>query len=72
MAVVTVVRSLVGRPVELPGDVTIRPWHYVELVGALSPEMRRVLYSESTNGVVQLGRVVDGSPLPRCDLGPVN
>lgn len=60
-----------GRELDLPGDVSIRPWHYVEIVGEVSPEMKQVLRAMDANGQVQLGRVIDGRPLPKCDLGPV-
>lgn len=62
MALITVVRSLVGRVVELPGDVKIRPWHFVEL-DELTPEMKAELKALRDQRVVQLGQVLDGAPL---------
>jgi hypothetical protein len=63
MALVTVVRSLVGVTLELPGPVYVRPWHFVELED-LPEEMRIRLRELQASKVIQLGQVLDGSPLP--------
>lgn len=63
MALVTVVRSLVGITLTLPDRVYVRPWHFVELE-ELSGEMRDVLRALDTARVVQLTQVLDGTPLP--------
>lgn len=63
MALVTVVRSLVGTTLELPGEVFVRPWHFVELT-ELSEDMRVRLRELQASRVVQLGQVLDGAPLP--------
>jgi len=62
MSLVTVVRSLVGVTVELPGPIYIRPWHFVELE-ELSDPMRIRLRELQASRVIQLGQVLDGSPL---------
>lgn len=67
MALVTVVRSLVGVSLELPGPIFVRPWCYVEFT-ELTDEMRLRLRELSASKVVQLGQVVDGSPLPTVKL----
>lgn len=63
MALVTVVRSLVGVTLELPDQVYVRPWHFVELE-TLSDDMRIRLRELQASRVVQLGQVLDGSPMP--------
>lgn len=63
MALVTVVRSLVGVTLELPGPIFVRPWHFVELE-TLSEDMRVRLRELAASRVVQLGQVLDGAPLP--------
>lgn len=63
MALVTVVRSLVGVTLELPGERFVRPWHFVELT-ELSEDMRVRLRELQASRVVQLGQVLDGAPLP--------
>ena len=64
MALVTVVRSLVGITLELPGPIFIRPWHYVELE-AMSDDMVLRLKELRASRVVDLGQVLDGSPLTK-------
>lgn len=63
MALVTVVRSLVGVALELPGPVFVRPWHFVEL-GDMSEDMRLRLRELQSARVIQIGQVLDGAPLP--------
>ena len=63
MALVTVVRSLVGMALQLPDGVVVRPWHFVELE-ELSEDMRMTLRALEATRVVQLAQVLDGTPLP--------
>jgi hypothetical protein len=63
MALVTVVRSLVGVTLELPGPIYVRPWHFTELE-TLSDDMCLRLKELQASRVIQLGQVLDGSPLP--------
>lgn len=67
MALVTVVRNLVGSTLKLPNEVYIRPWHFVELE-ELSEDMRGVLRGLESARVVQLSQVLDGTPLPNARL----
>ena len=67
MALVTVVRSLVGIVLHLPGGVFVRPWHFVELE-ELSDEMRSILRGLEATRVVQIGQVLDGTPLPNAKV----
>lgn len=67
MALVTVVRSLVGVTLKLPGEVYVRPWHFVEL-GELSEDMRLCLRELTAARVVQVHQVLDGTPIPTIKL----
>ena len=67
MALVTVVRSLVGSTLELADGVVVRPWHFVE-VGELSDDMKSLLRELSASRVVQVSQVLDGTPLPTVKL----
>lgn len=67
MALVTVVRSLVGATLKLPNEVYVRPWHFVELE-ELSQEMRDLLRGLESAHVVQISQVLDGTPLPNARL----
>jgi S1-C subfamily serine protease len=67
MALVTVVRSLVGTTLRLPGEVYVRPWHFVELT-ELSDEMRVVLRGLESSRVAQVAQVLDGTPLPNAKV----
>lgn len=68
---VTVVRSMVGAIVELPGPIFIRPWALVE-VRELSDEMRAVLKVLIKSRVVQVGQVLNGAPLSDVRLDKEN
>lgn len=63
MALVTVVRSHVGVEIELPGEVFVRPWHFVELT-ELSDDMRVRLRELQASRVIQIAQVLDGAPMP--------
>lgn len=63
----TIVRSLVGASLELPGAVSIRPWHYVEL-DKLTTEQVDVLEVYLQARHVQVSQLVDGHPLSSYNL----
>lgn len=65
--ITTIVRSLVGASLELPGAVTIRPWHYVEL-GKLSIEQVDVLEVFLQARHVQVSQLIDGHPMATFNL----
>ncbi len=67
MALITVVKSLIGQKLDLPGDVSIRPWAQVELE-ELSPEMKAELKELRAARKVQIGQVLDGAPLPNVQV----
>lgn len=67
MALVTVVRSLVGITLELTDGVVVRPWHFVE-VSELSEDMKALLRELIIARVVQVSQVLDGTPLPTVKL----
>ena len=65
MGLVTVVRSNVGETLELPGNLFVRPWHYVEITGPLTAEMSEFVRVLKKARVIQVGQVLDGSPLSK-------
>lgn len=67
MALVTVVRNLVGSALKLPHEIYVRPWHFVELE-ELSQKMRDVLRGLESARVVTICQVLDGTPLPNARL----
>jgi hypothetical protein len=67
MALVTVVRNLVGITLELPDGVKVRPWHYVELT-EISSNMRARLLELRSFKSIQLDQVSDGQPMPLVKL----
>ena len=68
MTTVTVVRNLTGTQLELPSEVFVRPWHFVELNGETSDETRTRLRELSAAKAVQVDLVVDGKPMHRSGL----
>lgn len=62
MARITVVRSLVGERLELPGGVIVRPWHFAELK-EVTDEQKSAIGDLSRSRQVQVCDVVDGRPL---------
>lgn len=67
MALLTIVRSLVGEVISLPGDVNIRPWCFVEmrdLTAEQKAEIRKLMSARK----VQVSQLVDGAPLSTVNL----
>lgn len=67
MSQLTIVRSLVGRQVDLPGGVSIRPWHFVELK-SLTDEQKAALKILSADKTVQVSQLRGRTPLDTVDL----
>lgn len=67
MALLTIVRSHVGRQLDLPGGVTIRPWHFVELRN-LTDEQKVALKALSADRTVQVSQLRNRLPLDTVDL----
>lgn len=67
MALLTIVRSLVGRQLDLPGGVSIRPWHFVELSN-LTDEQKVALKLLSADRTVQVSQLRGWAPLATVDL----
>jgi len=68
VALVTVVRSLVGNELPLPDGRTIRPWCYVEIRGPLDDAMKACVRRLKDEQQVQIGQVVDGAPISNPNL----
>lgn len=68
---ITVVRSLVGTTLELPGPRFIRPWAQIEVL-ELNDEMREILKTLVKSKVIQVGQVLNGSPLTDVRLDKEN
>jgi hypothetical protein len=67
MAILTIVRSLIGETITLPGDVNIRPWSFVEmrdLTAEQKTEIRKLMAARR----VQVSQLVDGAPLSTVNL----
>jgi len=67
MALLTIVRSHVGRRLDLPGGVSIRPWHFVELK-SLTDEQKAALKILSADKTVQVSQLRGRTPLDTVDL----
>jgi len=67
----TIVRSLVGREVDLPGKIKIRPWHFVELKGMTSTQ-RALIEKLVQDRVVTVSQLRDGRPLDKLELEAKN
>lgn len=67
MGVTTVVRSLVGTPLQIPGGVEIRPWAMVELE-SLSQEQADVIEVFLAAKHVSVGQLIDGAPVTSINL----
>lgn len=67
MSRLTIVRSLVGQTLELPGEIFIRPWCFIELE-EMSTDMVQRLKILRDARVVQLAQVIDGAPRNTLEL----
>jgi len=67
MALLTIVRSHVGRQLDLPGGVSIRPWHFVELKD-LTDEQKVHIKQLMKDRTVQVSQFRGKAPIESVDL----